>query len=117
MAGEKCHCGFPTPLFTLHDREDEELCLQRCEGEDFESCGNNDFFVVYQTQVQGSIHLLGPKRYAQLSAQAAHMHNIFPVLGQEHTCQATIEAQNIALSVLLQHIQSSQCFKCVMSSN
>uniref|UniRef100_A0A8C1MIM3 WSC domain containing 2 n=1 Tax=Cyprinus carpio TaxID=7962 RepID=A0A8C1MIM3_CYPCA len=52
LAGEKCHCGFPTPLFTLHDREDEELCLQRCEGEDFESCGNNDFFVVYQTQVQ-----------------------------------------------------------------
>ncbi|XP_016409370.1 WSC domain-containing protein 2-like isoform X2 [Sinocyclocheilus rhinocerous] len=52
LAGEKCHCGFPTPLFTLHDHEDEELCLQRCAGEDFENCGNNDFFVVYQTQVQ-----------------------------------------------------------------
>uniref|UniRef100_A0A671QVZ9 WSC domain-containing protein n=1 Tax=Sinocyclocheilus anshuiensis TaxID=1608454 RepID=A0A671QVZ9_9TELE len=52
LAGEKCHCGFPTPLFTLHEREDEELCLQHCAGEDFESCGNNDFFVVYQTQVQ-----------------------------------------------------------------
>ncbi|XP_039514144.1 WSC domain-containing protein 2 [Pimephales promelas] len=52
LGGEQCHCGFPTPLFTLHEREDEELCLQRCFGEDFESCGNKDFFVVYQTQVQ-----------------------------------------------------------------
>ncbi len=47
--------------FSLHEREDEELCLQHCAGEDFENCGNNDFFVVYQTQVQGSISLFGPK--------------------------------------------------------
>ncbi|TRY71302.1 hypothetical protein DNTS_002245 [Danionella cerebrum] len=52
LAGEKCHCGFPTRLFTLHEHEDEEMCVRRCAGEDFESCGNDDFFVVYQTQVQ-----------------------------------------------------------------
>lgn len=58
MAGERCHCGFPTPLFTLHEHEDEEMCVHRCAGEDFESCGNNDFFVVYQTQVQGNVKIL-----------------------------------------------------------
>ncbi|XP_076127518.1 sialate:O-sulfotransferase 2 [Alosa pseudoharengus] len=52
LSGQQCHCGFRTTLFTLHEREDEDLCMQRCSGEDFESCGNEEFFVVYQTQVQ-----------------------------------------------------------------
>lgn len=53
LAGDKCHCGFPTTHFTLHDPEEENLCLNRCAGEDIESCGNEEYFVVYQTQVQG----------------------------------------------------------------
>ncbi|XP_062874270.1 sialate:O-sulfotransferase 2 [Trichomycterus rosablanca] len=52
LAGDKCHCGFPTTHFTLHEPEEENLCLNHCAGEDLESCGNDDYFVVYQTQVQ-----------------------------------------------------------------
>ncbi|MBN3316732.1 WSCD2 protein, partial [Atractosteus spatula] len=52
LAGQSCRCGFPTPLFSLHEREDEELCLRRCAGEEFEGCGTEDYFVVYQTQAQ-----------------------------------------------------------------
>lgn len=58
LAGEQCYCGFPTPLFSLHELEDEEMCLYRCPGEEFESCGNDKFFVVYQTQVQGRVWCL-----------------------------------------------------------
>lgn len=53
LAGDRCYCGFPTPLFSLHELEDEGMCLSRCQGEEFESCGNDKYFVVYQTQVQG----------------------------------------------------------------
>lgn len=53
LAGDRCHCGFPTPLFSLHEPEDEDECHHRCHGEDFESCGDDEYFVVYQTQVQG----------------------------------------------------------------
>ncbi|CAJ1068279.1 WSC domain-containing protein 2 [Xyrichtys novacula] len=52
LAGDRCLCGFPTPLFSLHEPEDEGMCLHRCHGEEFESCGNDEYFVVYQTQVQ-----------------------------------------------------------------
>ncbi|XP_060106065.1 sialate:O-sulfotransferase 2 [Heteronotia binoei] len=52
LAGSWCHCGFPTTLFTLHEREDEQLCAQKCSGEEFESCGNSQYFIIYQTQVQ-----------------------------------------------------------------
>ncbi|XP_043924352.1 WSC domain-containing protein 2 isoform X2 [Protopterus annectens] len=52
LAGTICHCGFPTTHFMLHEREDEQLCAQRCIGEEYESCGNTDYFIVYQTQVQ-----------------------------------------------------------------
>ncbi|XP_040433047.1 WSC domain-containing protein 2 [Cygnus olor] len=52
LAGTACLCGFPTTLFTLHEREDEQLCAQRCPGEEFESCGTAEFLLVYQTQVQ-----------------------------------------------------------------
>uniref|UniRef100_A0A8B9VIC3 WSC domain containing 2 n=1 Tax=Anas zonorhyncha TaxID=75864 RepID=A0A8B9VIC3_9AVES len=52
LAGTACLCGFPTTLFTLHEREDEQLCAQRCPGEEFESCGTPEFLLVYQTQVQ-----------------------------------------------------------------
>ncbi|XP_029427244.1 WSC domain-containing protein 2 [Rhinatrema bivittatum] len=52
LAGASCHCGFPTTYFTLHEREDEQLCSQKCSGEEFESCGNSEYFIVYQTQVQ-----------------------------------------------------------------
>nr|BDD89481.1 WSC domain-containing protein 2 [Oryzias latipes] len=52
LGRDRCYCGFPTPLFSLHDLEDEDMCLHRCPGEEFESCGNDQFFVVYQTQVQ-----------------------------------------------------------------
>ncbi|XP_056143964.1 sialate:O-sulfotransferase 2 [Lampris incognitus] len=52
LAGDRCLCGFPTPRFSLHEPEDENMCLHRCHGEEFESCGNDEYFVVYQTQVQ-----------------------------------------------------------------
>ncbi|XP_007900007.2 WSC domain-containing protein 2 isoform X1 [Callorhinchus milii] len=52
LGGTSCHCGFPTVRFTLHEPEDENLCLQRCAGEELENCGNEEYFVVYQTQVQ-----------------------------------------------------------------
>ncbi|XP_064322062.1 sialate:O-sulfotransferase 2 isoform X1 [Phalacrocorax carbo] len=53
LAGTTCRCGFPTTLFTLHEREDEQLCAQKCAGEEFESCGTAEYLLVYQTQVQG----------------------------------------------------------------
>ncbi|NXJ86206.1 WSCD2 protein, partial [Trogon melanurus] len=52
LAGTSCRCGFPTTLFTLHEREDEQLCAQKCAGEEFESCGTPEYLLVYQTQVQ-----------------------------------------------------------------
>ncbi|NXX74346.1 WSCD2 protein, partial [Urocolius indicus] len=52
LAGTHCHCGFPTTLFTLHEREDEQLCAHKCAGEEFESCGTAEYLLVYQTQVQ-----------------------------------------------------------------
>ncbi|NXP04330.1 WSCD2 protein, partial [Thinocorus orbignyianus] len=52
LAGTTCRCGFPTTLFTLHEREDEQLCAQKCAGEEFESCGTTEYLLVYQTQVQ-----------------------------------------------------------------
>ncbi|XP_030677179.1 WSC domain-containing protein 2 isoform X2 [Nomascus leucogenys] len=52
LAGTACHCGFPTTRFPLHDREDEQLCAQKCSAEEFESCGTPSYFIVYQTQVQ-----------------------------------------------------------------
>ncbi|KAM6052279.1 sialate:O-sulfotransferase 2 isoform 1-T2 [Chlamydotis macqueenii] len=52
LAGTLCRCGFPTTLFTLHEREDEQLCAQKCTGEEFESCGTAEYLLVYQTQVQ-----------------------------------------------------------------
>ncbi|XP_041855844.1 WSC domain-containing protein 2 [Melanotaenia boesemani] len=74
LAADQCHCGFPTPLFSLHELEDEEKCLHRCPGEEFESCGNDKFFVVYQTQVQDNRcmdrHFL-PTRAKQLVALAS----------------------------------------------
>lgn len=60
LAGDRCHCGFPTPLFSLHELENEDMCLHRCHGEEFESCGNDEYFVVYQTQVQGKDWWLTP---------------------------------------------------------
>lgn len=60
LAGNRCHCGFPTSLFSLHELEDEDMCLHRCHGEEFESCGNAEYFVVYQTQVQGKVWWLTP---------------------------------------------------------
>lgn len=53
LAGERCYCGFPTMSFSLHEPENDEMCYQRCPGEEFENCGNDKYFVVYQTQVQG----------------------------------------------------------------
>ncbi|ELW63827.1 WSC domain-containing protein 2 [Tupaia chinensis] len=52
LASHACHCGFPTTLFPLHEREDEQLCAQKCSAEEFESCGTPSYFIVYQTQVQ-----------------------------------------------------------------
>ncbi|XP_054366450.1 sialate:O-sulfotransferase 2 isoform X2 [Mirounga angustirostris] len=52
LAGTACHCGFPTTRFPLHEREDEQLCAQKCSAEEFESCGTPRYFIVYQTQVQ-----------------------------------------------------------------
>lgn len=74
LAGDRCHCGFPTHLFSLHEPEDEGMCLHRCYGEEFESCGNDKYFVVYQTQVQDNRcmdrHFL-PNRAKQLVALAS----------------------------------------------
>ncbi|KAL2092900.1 hypothetical protein ACEWY4_012698 [Coilia grayii] len=55
LSAQRCHCGFTTTLFNLHEREDESQCMQHCSGEEFETCGNDKFFVVYQTQVQGNV--------------------------------------------------------------
>ncbi|XP_066510432.1 sialate:O-sulfotransferase 2 isoform X1 [Hoplias malabaricus] len=74
LSGDKCYCGFPTTLFTLHEPEEEELCLHRCAGEDFESCGNDEYFVVYQTQVQDNRCMdrrFLPTRTKQLTALAS----------------------------------------------
>lgn len=60
LSGDRCHCGYPSPLFSLHEPENEDACLHRCQGEEFESCGNEEFFVVYQTQVQGNDQQLTP---------------------------------------------------------
>lgn len=54
LSGDRCHCGYPSPLFSLHEPESEEACVHRCQGEEFENCGNEEYFVVYQTQVQGN---------------------------------------------------------------
>ncbi|XP_077457595.1 sialate:O-sulfotransferase 2 [Stigmatopora argus] len=74
LAGDRCHCGFPTPFFSLHEPEEEDMCLHRCPGEEFESCGNDEYFVVYQTQVQDNRcmdrHFL-PSRKNQLVALAS----------------------------------------------
>lgn len=55
LAGTTCRCGFPSTLFPLHEREDEQLCAHKCAAEEFESCGSADFLLVYQTQVQGEL--------------------------------------------------------------
>ncbi|CAL8249348.1 unnamed protein product [Merluccius merluccius] len=52
LAGDRCHCGFPTSRFSLHEPEEEKMCLHRCPVEEMESCGNHQYYVVYQTQVQ-----------------------------------------------------------------
>lgn len=54
LSGDRCYCGYPSPLFSLHEPENEDVCLHRCQGEEFENCGNEEYFVVYQTQVQGN---------------------------------------------------------------
>lgn len=54
LSGDRCLCGYPSPLFSLHEPENEDACVRRCRGEEFENCGNDEYFVVYQTQVQGN---------------------------------------------------------------
>ncbi|NWI66222.1 WSCD2 protein, partial [Todus mexicanus] len=74
LAGTACHCGFPTTLFTLHEREDEQLCAQKCAGEEFESCGTAEYLLVYQTQVQDNRCMdrrFLPSRAKQLVALAS----------------------------------------------
>ncbi|NXW84996.1 WSCD2 protein, partial [Alopecoenas beccarii] len=74
LAGTSCRCGFPTTLFTLHEREDEQLCAQKCAGEEFESCGTADYLLVYQTQVQDNRCMdrrFLPSRAKQLVALAS----------------------------------------------
>ncbi|MBZ3888342.1 WSC domain-containing protein 2 [Sciurus carolinensis] len=39
LTGTPCHCGFPTTQFLLHQREEEQLCMQKCRVEELESCG------------------------------------------------------------------------------
>lgn len=66
LAGTACHCGFPTTRFPLHEREDEQLCAQKCSAEEFESCGTPSYFIVYQTQVQGKPGLVQrPRVFSQ----------------------------------------------------
>ncbi|XP_006010796.1 sialate:O-sulfotransferase 2 isoform X2 [Latimeria chalumnae] len=74
LARVTCYCGFPTTHFTLHEREDEQLCAHKCSGEEFESCGNDNYFVAYQTQVQDNRCMdrkFLPSRSKQLVALAS----------------------------------------------
>ncbi|NXE70022.1 WSCD2 protein, partial [Calcarius ornatus] len=74
LAGTMCHCGFPSTLFPLHEREDEQLCAHKCAAEEFESCGSADFLLVYQTQVQDNRCMdrrFLPSRAKQLVALAS----------------------------------------------
>ncbi|NWI93818.1 WSCD2 protein, partial [Pitta sordida] len=74
LAGTSCRCGFPTTLFPLHEREDEQLCAHKCAGEEFESCGTADYLLVYQTQVQDNRCMdrrFLPSRAKQLVALAS----------------------------------------------
>ncbi|XP_068167469.1 sialate:O-sulfotransferase 2-like [Antennarius striatus] len=52
LAGDHCHCGFPTLLFSLQELQNEDKCLPLCPGGEFESCGNEKYFAVYRTQVE-----------------------------------------------------------------
>lgn len=83
LAGTACHCGFPTTRFPLHEREDEQLCAQKCSAEEFESCGTPSYFIVYQTQVQGkaSPH---PTQQTPRSSPDGHPEMLQPV----HSIQA-----------------------------
>ncbi|KAL9834523.1 LOW QUALITY PROTEIN: sialate:O-sulfotransferase 2-like [Geothlypis trichas] len=74
LAGTTCRCGFPSTLFPLHEREDEQLCAHKCAAEEFESCGSADFLLVYQTQVQDNRCMdrrFLPSRAKQLVALAS----------------------------------------------
>ncbi|KAI1233086.1 WSC domain-containing protein 2 [Lamprotornis superbus] len=74
LAGTTCLCGFPSTLFPLHEREDEQLCAHKCAAEEFESCGSAEFLLVYQTQVQDNRCMdrrFLPSRAKQLVALAS----------------------------------------------
>ncbi|NXE02278.1 WSCD2 protein, partial [Chaetorhynchus papuensis] len=74
LAGTTCRCGFPSTLFPLHEREDEQLCAHKCAAEEFESCGSDEFLLVYQTQVQDNRCMdrrFLPSRAKQLVALAS----------------------------------------------
>ncbi|XP_038008787.1 WSC domain-containing protein 2 [Motacilla alba alba] len=74
LAGTTCRCGFPSTLFPLHEREDEQLCAHKCAAEEFESCGSAEFLLVYQTQVQDNRCMdrrFLPSRAKQLVALAS----------------------------------------------
>ncbi|XP_068616896.1 sialate:O-sulfotransferase 2-like [Brachionichthys hirsutus] len=79
LAGDLCHCGFPTRLFSLHELENEDMCLPHCPGGGFESCGNDEYFVVYQTQVQDNRCM--DRRFLPTGAKQLVALASFPVSG------------------------------------
>ncbi|XP_036385810.1 WSC domain-containing protein 2-like [Megalops cyprinoides] len=74
LGGQRCLCGVPTPHFSLHEHEDEQLCQQRCPGDELQTCSNNQYFLVYQTQVQDTrcldrqFVMTGPRRLIALAS-------------------------------------------------
>ncbi|XP_048855564.1 WSC domain-containing protein 2-like [Brienomyrus brachyistius] len=83
LGGQRCFCGYPTSHFTLHELKEQELCKSHCEGDDFESCGTEEYFLVYQTQVQDKRCMdrrFLPERSKQLVALAS-----FPGAGNTWT--------------------------------
>lgn len=81
LGGAVCRCGFPTAQFSLHEREDEEMCQRCCPGDEAENCGTDDYFLVYQTQVQGAC---APRTHRHGVTRATEMapHSLAAVQGR-----------------------------------
>ncbi|XP_073169680.1 sialate:O-sulfotransferase 2 isoform X2 [Lepidochelys kempii] len=97
LGGASCHCGFPTTLFTLHEREDEQLCAQKCGGEEFESCGTAEYFIMYQTQVQGlSTQMHWPGR----QEKAHELLNFNFLFGRCGKLQVTMQSSSAEMTMM-----------------
>ena len=93
LAGTACHCGFPTTRFPLHEREDEQLCAQKCSAEEFESCGTPSYFIVYQTQVQGKPGPCRPSRPPEALPAASLPEMLQQVHSSQPVSKRTVQAR------------------------